>query len=343
MGEGWRVRKRDTLIDEPWAKVPISLITDPGVKNGSALKVFLWLDFKAGKRGWWRTDQRAIADALEIAPATAKRAVQQLRDAGYIETERTGPRSGTVLVYYILSRSIPAHEVDVGTPDPPDGDASDLPEVASDETSASIISAPSASLQNVTTGIISDPSGRINFDPSLYKEPLPQTSPTEGAATGEVGGTLKEVGGTLEEVGGTLEEAALLPFEPEPDEFRARAVHEFADVVGGALAAGETVDALRACGKDGLSDVQISTLLVEFAGVTPGGRRAVFGHLAAAMDHRRAGEVKNGYAYTRNWVQKDARFLGRTSNGGKAGRDSRSLTPEPAGAPDRRDAAQPWG
>ena len=327
------MRKRDTLIDEPWAKVPISLITDPGVKNGSALKVFLWLDFKAGKRGWWRTDQRAIADALEIAPATAKRAVQQLRDAGYIETERTGPRQGTVLVYYILSRSIPAHEVDVVTPDP---DASDLPEVAPEETSASIISAPSASLQNVTTGIISDPSGRIISDPSLSKEPLPQTSPTEGAATAEVGGALKEVGGGSGE-------AALLQFEPEPDAFRARAVHEFADVVGGALAAGETVDALRACGKDGLSDVQINTLLVEFAGVTPGGRRAVFGHLAAAMDHRRAGQVKNGYSYARNWIQRDARFLGRTSNGGKAGSNFRSHTPEPVGAPDRRDAAQPWG
>ena len=319
------MRKRDTLIDEPWAKVPISLITDPGVKNGSALKVFLWLDFKAGKRGWWRTDQRAIADALEIAPATAKRAVQQLRDAGYIETERTGPREGTVLVYYILSRTVPA----------PDPDASDLPEVAPDETSASIISAPSASPQNVTTGIISDPSGRIISDPSFNKDPLPQTSPTEGAATGEVGGALKEVGGTSGE-------AALLPFEPEPDVFRSQMVADFADVVGGAQAAGETVDALRACGKDGLSDVQISTLLVEFAGVTPGGRRAVFGHLAAAMDHRRAGEVKNGYAYARNWVQKDARFLGRTSNGGKTGSNFRSHTPEPVGAPDRRDAAQPW-
>ena len=315
MGEGWRVRKRDTLIDEPWAKVPISLITDPGVKNGSALKVFLWLDFKAGKRGWWRTDQRAIADALEIAPATAKRAVQQLRDAGYIETERTGPREGTVLVYYILSRTVPA----------PDPDASDLPEVAPDETSASIISAPSASPQNVTTGIISDPSGGIISDPSFNKEPLPQTSPTEGAAVGASG------------------EAALLPFEPEPDKFRSQMVAEFADVVGGAEAAAETVGALRACGKDGLSDVQISTLLVEFAGVTPGGRRAVFGHLAAAMDHRRAAQVKNGYAYARNWVQRDARFLGRTSNGGKAGSNFRSHTPEPVGAPDRRDAAQPWG
>ena len=337
---GWRVRKRDTLIDEPWAKVPISLITDPGVKNGSALKVFLWLDFKAGKRGWWRTDQRAIADALEIAPATAKRAVQQLRDAGYIETERTGPREGTVLVYYILSRSIPAHEVDVITPDP---DASDLPEVAPEETSASIISAPSASPQNVTTGIISDPSGGIISDPSFNKEPLPQTSPTEGTTAGEAGKLEKGGGVDLTHSFGWAGEPALRPFEPESDKFRSQMVADFADVVGGAQAAGETVDALRACGKDGLSDVQISTLLVEFAGVTPGGRRAVFGHLAAAMDHRRAGEVKNGYAYARNWVQKDARFLGRTSNGGKTGRDSRSHTPEPAGAPDRRDAAQPWG
>ena len=138
--------------------------------------------------GWWRTDQRTIAEELEIAPATAKRAVQQLRDAGYIETERTGPRSGTVLVYYILSRTVPAHEVDV-TPDPP--------EVASDETSASIISAPSASLKNVTTGIKNETSASIISDPSFNKDPLPQTSPTEGAATGEVGGALEEVGGAL--------------------------------------------------------------------------------------------------------------------------------------------------
>ncbi len=100
-----------------WAKTPRSLIFDAGWTLADH-RVYELLDFRAGRRGWWRTTQAIIASDLSISERTVKRAVSRLRDGGLLETERHGNLDGE-MTYRIVAR-LP-HEVAIpldaeGTP-----------------------------------------------------------------------------------------------------------------------------------------------------------------------------------------------------------------------------------
>lgn len=89
-------------MDELWAKAPANLIHDSGL-TASDLRVYLYLDLRAGKRGWWHGTQEEIAVALAVSPRAVQSAVAKLRDRGYVTSERRGRANGTTL-YALAAR-----------------------------------------------------------------------------------------------------------------------------------------------------------------------------------------------------------------------------------------------
>ena len=87
---------------ELWAKAPANLITDCTL-TVSALRVYLWLDLRAGQRGFWYGAQREIQDALSLSRRAVVSATAQLRECGYITTDRKGQTDG-VTTYRIAAR-----------------------------------------------------------------------------------------------------------------------------------------------------------------------------------------------------------------------------------------------
>lgn len=86
-----------------WAKAPAGLITDPDI-TATAKIVYLWIDLRAGKRGYWYGTRQEIADAVGVSVRAVSRATGQLRDRGYLVASREGKRDG-VTTYSVPART----------------------------------------------------------------------------------------------------------------------------------------------------------------------------------------------------------------------------------------------
>lgn len=82
-----------------FAQVPTS-VRNAGL-TASALRLYLYLDERAGKRGAWYDTHRALAEALHCSRRTIVRAVDELRDAHLLTTES---RPDQVLAYFVTHR-----------------------------------------------------------------------------------------------------------------------------------------------------------------------------------------------------------------------------------------------
>ena len=102
------------IVDEPWAKIPLSVADDDRLTRAD-LRVYIQLDYLGGRRGHWYGSRSIIAAALNIHPNTVALSVQTLVERGYIAVERLGIRYDNVYRYYILARTQAPPPVD----DPP--------------------------------------------------------------------------------------------------------------------------------------------------------------------------------------------------------------------------------
>jgi len=91
------------IVDEPWSKVPVSLVDAPNMTL-SALRLYLLLDEKVGKRGWWYGGQQELADELGVSVRTVRDCTETLN--GYVAVERLGAEHGTRLKYLVLARTL---------------------------------------------------------------------------------------------------------------------------------------------------------------------------------------------------------------------------------------------
>lgn len=97
------------IVDEPWAKVPLSLVSTPGITL-SDIALYVYLDGRAGRRGWWYGSQREITEATGLPNSTLRHSLDRLTGAGYIERGRMGSEHRTVLRYLILARTVAIEE-----------------------------------------------------------------------------------------------------------------------------------------------------------------------------------------------------------------------------------------
>jgi hypothetical protein len=67
-----------------YAQLPEPLIDDPDV-TVAELRVYGWLDRRAGARGWWHCSQREIASALGLARRATDIAVRKLVARGLLD------------------------------------------------------------------------------------------------------------------------------------------------------------------------------------------------------------------------------------------------------------------
>lgn len=89
-----------TQVEAPWAKVPLSLLDERGVTLAD-VRVYAYINFRAGKRQWWYGRQQEIAEATGIVDRTVRRSIDSLRAWGFIGTERLGADQGTCLLYTV--------------------------------------------------------------------------------------------------------------------------------------------------------------------------------------------------------------------------------------------------
>ncbi len=87
-------------LRELWAKAPAALILDPDLSL-AAIRIYLWLDLRAGKRGYWYGTQPEIASALSLTDRTVRRAIGSL-EPRYVMTDRE--REKGMLRYAITAR-----------------------------------------------------------------------------------------------------------------------------------------------------------------------------------------------------------------------------------------------
>ena len=92
-----------TFVEAPWAKVPIELAMDEETTMAE-MRVYVALDFLAGKRGWWYGSQDRLSEECGVAARTVRAAVQSLIARGFVTSERMGADHGTVLRYSIVAR-----------------------------------------------------------------------------------------------------------------------------------------------------------------------------------------------------------------------------------------------
>ena len=92
-------------VEAPWAKMPLSLLRDQSMTR-SDLLVYSWLDYKAGKRGWFWGAQGDFAQELGIGLRSVNRAIRGLMVKGYVATRAGGMKRHNQYVYYILARTI---------------------------------------------------------------------------------------------------------------------------------------------------------------------------------------------------------------------------------------------
>ena len=91
------------MVDQLWAKAPANLILDPTLTLAD-LRVYLYLDLRAGRRGWWWGTQREISERLSVTSRSVSRAVAKLRARGYISTRQTENLDGTI-AYAVHART----------------------------------------------------------------------------------------------------------------------------------------------------------------------------------------------------------------------------------------------
>ena len=99
------------LVNEPWAKVPLSLVTASGITL-SDVQLYVYLDGRAGRRGWWYGSQREISEATGLPNSTIRHSLDRLITAGYVARERMGSEYATVLRYLILARTVAVDDTD---------------------------------------------------------------------------------------------------------------------------------------------------------------------------------------------------------------------------------------
>jgi len=96
--------------EAPWAKVPVHLAHDPEMTLG-ALRVYVTLDYLAGKRGGWFGDQSMVAEESGVSQATVSRALAMLCDRSYIAMRDTPHGSRYAQEFVILARFTPEDQV----------------------------------------------------------------------------------------------------------------------------------------------------------------------------------------------------------------------------------------
>ena len=128
-------------MGELWAKTPASLIFD-ATWTLTDVRVYLYLDFRAGSRGWYRTSQPVIAEDLGIGLRSVEKAVPRLRDAGLLTTQRKGNRAGEI-TYGIVAR-VP-HETAVPLDADPHADAGRFRRLRRNRRNASSLQRPQTS------------------------------------------------------------------------------------------------------------------------------------------------------------------------------------------------------
>ena len=92
-------------VEAPWAKVPLHILKDDSLTMGD-IRVYGALDFLAGKRGWWYGTWEDIAKAAGTSRPTVARAVERLREKGYVSTQKMGIRYAHVLRYLTDARLV---------------------------------------------------------------------------------------------------------------------------------------------------------------------------------------------------------------------------------------------
>ena len=92
-------------IEAPWCKVPMYVGTDPALTLGD-LRVYMALDYMAGKRGWFYDPQAKVAEVANVSLDTCQRAIEKLRQRGYISTVQLGLKDRRVLRYALHARTI---------------------------------------------------------------------------------------------------------------------------------------------------------------------------------------------------------------------------------------------
>lgn len=83
-----------------FSMAPAAVLSDPALSD-LAVRVYLWLDYRAGSSGVCRTLYRTVAADLGKSESTVKRAVAQLRKSGWVRVKRTGKSS----MFYPLNPS----------------------------------------------------------------------------------------------------------------------------------------------------------------------------------------------------------------------------------------------
>lgn len=97
-----------------------AIITDTSISD-TALRAYVLLDLRAGASGTCRTGLKRIAVDIGISERAARRAVAELKEAGWISVKRTGRTS----IYSVFNPSRPARSPRVDT-----HGRSDRPQVA---------------------------------------------------------------------------------------------------------------------------------------------------------------------------------------------------------------------
>lgn len=100
-GERSNPTLRQVLVEAPWCKMPMALAVGAGWTK-TDVAVYAYLDYRAGKRGWFYDTQQSIVEALGSSLTGVKRSIAALKDAGYVDVERTA-RDGSN-TYYVRAR-----------------------------------------------------------------------------------------------------------------------------------------------------------------------------------------------------------------------------------------------
>jgi hypothetical protein len=82
-----------TESDQPYVQVPVRIIKDQRLSSGARMLygILKW----CGWRQQWRNEpgyqgQQALADEFAMSVRTVRRHLEELREFGYLETERVG-------------------------------------------------------------------------------------------------------------------------------------------------------------------------------------------------------------------------------------------------------------
>ena len=138
------------IIDEPWAKIPLSVADDERLTRAD-LRVYIRLDYLGGRRGHWYGPRSFLAEALGIHKDTVASSIQVLVHYGYIAVERLGIRYGNVYRYIVLARTQVTPPPDPPPPDTAVDQDTDTAVGGAAYSVSAVRPTPSISPQNHTT------------------------------------------------------------------------------------------------------------------------------------------------------------------------------------------------